>query len=390
MLLTQTEQVLLSLIKQSLFGICEKTPSEVDWIAVLREAQQQAVVGLAAAALPEGISQEILAEWKKAEYQQLGQQIRYWAAQDQLHRLLTENGISYVILKGASAAMLYPAPLRRAKGDIDFLVPPEQLERTKELLLENDYQPNDKPNDTAAFRHIGFSRQGISYELHQQFSYLDLDLEDILQAGLSRAKLQTVEGHAFYSLPNDENGLVLLAHLWNHLHTGIGLRQVIDWMLYVHRQLDDEAWNIGFSVKAENIGLDKLAIHAAYMCRMYLGLPDSQAWYANADENLCKELFAKVIHDGNFGRKNPNMDFTARKAQDALSGMHRYGFIKHLQSRGETNWTLCHKHAWLRPFAWIYQLFRYLVLWIRSQKRETLSNLIKGEIERDNLLEKLS
>lgn len=385
MLLTQTEQALLSLIKQSLFGICEKTPSGVDWIAVLREAQQQAVVGLAAAALPDGISEEILAEWKKAEYQQLGQQIRYWAAQDQLHRLLTENGISYVILKGASAAMLYPAPLRRAMGDIDFLVPPEQFEKTKELLLTNDYHL-----DKSHYRHITFSRQGISYELHQQFSYPDLDMEDILQAGLSGAKLQIVEGHVFYSLPNDENGLVLLAHLWNHLHTGIGLRQVIDWMLYVHRQLDDEVWNVWFSVKAENIGLNKLAIHAAHMCRMFLGLPDSRAWYANADESLCRELFAKVIHDGNFGRKNPNMDFTAWKAQDALSGMHRYGFLKHLQSRGETNWTLYHQHAWLRPFAWIYQLFRYPVLWIRSQKRETLSNLIKSEIERDNLLEKLS
>lgn len=215
--MTQTEQALLSLIKQSLFGICEEMPLEIGWHSVLHEAQQQAVVGLAATALPEGISTEALTEWKKAEYQQLAQQIRYWDAQDQLHRLLTENGISYVILKGASAAMLYPAPLRRSMGDIGFLVSPEQFEKTKELLLENDYQLNDETH----YRHIGFSSQGVSYELHRQFSYLDLDLESILQVGLSHAKLQTVEGYTFYSLPDDENGLVLLAHLWNHLHTGV-------------------------------------------------------------------------------------------------------------------------------------------------------------------------
>ena len=168
------------------------------------------------------------------------------------------------------------------------------------------------------------------------------------------------------------------------------MRQVIDWMLYVHQQLDDEAWNNGFFLQAENIGLNKLAIHATHMCRMYLGLPDFRDWYAEADEKLCSELFAKVLHDGNFGGKTPNMNLSARKTQFALSGIHRFGFFKHLQSRGENNWTLYHKHVWLRPFAWIYQLFRYPVLWIQSKKGQQLSALIKRENVTHHLLDKLS
>ena len=384
--MTQTEQTLLSLINQSLFGIRAEIPPEVDWSAVLREAKQQTTVGLAAAALPEEMPQEALAEWKMAEYQQLAQQIRYWDAQDQLHKLLTKHGISYVILKGAAAAMLYPAPLRRAMGDIDFLVPPAQFEQTQKLLLANGYEQKEEPYE----RHFSFSREGIAYELHRQFSYQDLDLEDVLQDGLSRAELHTVEGHAFYSLPAPENGLVLLGHLWNHLHTGVGLRQIIDWMLYVHLCLDDEAWNNVFSALAETVGLRKLAIHAAHMCWMYLGLPDARSWYAEADEELCGELLMKVFHDGNFGRKKPKMNLKARKTEIALAGMYRYGLFKHLQSRGEINWTLYHKHPWLRPLAWIYQLFRYPVLWCKSRKEKGLTTLIKDENKTQKLLKKLS
>lgn len=384
--MTQTEIVLLSLIKKSLFGICEAIPADTDWDAVLSEARQQAIVGLAAAALPDNLPQKVSEEWKMAEYQRLAQQIRYWDAQDRLHNLLTENSISYVILKGASAAMLYPSPLCRSMGDIDFLVPPEQFEQAKELLLAEVYELHDEPGD----RHLCFSREGVSFELHRRFSYLDLNLEDVLQSGLFRAELRTVEGHRFYSLPAFENGLVLLAHLWNHLHTGVGLRQVIDWMLYVHQYLDDEAWNNGFSALAEKYGLKKLAIYAAHMCAMYLGLPDGQVWYMEADEDVCSELLMKVFRDGNFGRKKPKMNFDARRVQIALSGMHRYGLFKQLQTRGEANWKLYHRHSWLRPFAWIYQMFRYPVLWLESRKEQKLSALVRGENETQNLLKKLS
>ena len=128
--MTQAEQVLLSLIRKSLFDSKESFPSDTDWDAVLREAKQQTVVGIAAKALPDSSAGEAREKWKAAEFQQLANTILYWKAQDELHRLLTESGIPFVILKGAAAAMYYPDPYRRAMGDIDFLVPPEQFDRT--------------------------------------------------------------------------------------------------------------------------------------------------------------------------------------------------------------------------------------------------------------------
>ena len=45
--------------------------------------------------------------------------------------------------------------------------------------------------------------------------------------------------------PPLENGLVLLGHINQHLEEGLGLRQILDWALYVDKALDDDAWEMG-------------------------------------------------------------------------------------------------------------------------------------------------
>lgn len=382
--MTQSETVLLSLIKKSLFGTDEFIPADTDWNAVLKEAELQAVLGIVTAALPKECSSVIKAKWQATEYQRIAQQIRYWNAQDQLDQLLTEHEIPYVILKGAAAAMYYPSPSRRAMGDIDFLVPPEHFDTAKQVLIENGYSPDHEPTD----RHAGFLKNHVSFELHHRFSYSDLYLEGAVLSGLSHAERKDVEGHRFWALPVAENGLVLLAHLWSHLHSGVGMRQAIDWMMFVHAHLDDDLWNKAFSKLARDHGLEKLAITAAQMCHQYFGLPCSCSWFAGADETLCEDLFSQILRYGNFGRK-PSMNVADSKTISVLSGIHRYGLFRQLHRRGEVNWKAYHKHPWLKPFAWLYQLFRYPILWLTMPKKHKLSSLMQRENETNNLLKRL-
>lgn len=368
-----------------MFGYEETFPSDTDWDAVLQEAKAQSIVGITSKALPSDVPSSVLLEWNKLAYAQLANTIRYWKAQDELHQLLTENSISYVILKGAAAAMLYPDPFSRAMGDIDFLVASDQFDRAKELLEGNGYKICHEGND----RHICFSKDRVSYELHRRFSYDDLDMEDILQAAIPHAELHQAAGHEFCTFPARENGLVLLAHLWNHLHTGVGLRQVLDWMLFVKGYATDEFWNTQFFDLAKQCHLEKTAIVAACMCRKYFKLPVHITWCHSAEEELCDELMETVLEYGNFGRKVSNNKAEV-KAQIALTGFSRYGIFRHLQNRGEINWTAYHSHPWLRPFAWLYQLFRYVVLWLTSPKNQKITSLIQKETKTNNLLKRLS
>lgn len=265
--------------------------------------------------------------------------------QDELCQLFDAHDIKVVVVKGTAAAIYYPQPALRTMGDIDLVVLPEHYSRAKEVLLEAGYQLSGAEAD----RHIAFKKDGVMIELHHRFSCEDLDIEDFVQSGIQNAERGTVEGHAFPMLPRLANGLVLLAHMRSHIRVGLGLRQMIDWMMYVERELDDAFWASEFQAAAKAKKLDVLAITATRLCQKYLGLPERITWCAEADEALCKVLLESLLASGNFGVK----DSAGNHAQGVIINIRYEGLFPYLQRVGERDWVLYHRHRWLKPFAWL-------------------------------------
>ena len=94
---------------------------------------------------------------------------------------------------------------------------------------------------------------------------------------------------------------MILEHISQHLENGLGLRQIIDWMMFVHKCLPDENWP-EFQVLASNIGMETLAIVMTRMCELHLGLPE-RMWCKSADNELCGQLMDYILACGNFGEK---------------------------------------------------------------------------------------
>ena len=344
----QTEQVLLNSIRCALWGTPFEAPPDTDWNAVLREAEKQTVLGLAIGAAPPDVQRA----WAGKSAAVTAAFVRVLHAQSQLVALLERNGIRTVILKGAAAAVYYPHPAQRSMGDIDYLVPLAQFDAAKELLLENGYTFDDDPRYP---RHAHVGRDGVSLEQHRFFSSDGLDIEAYITDGMQHIEHRAIDGNAFPMLPKLANGLVLLAHLIQHLKTGLGLRQVIDWMLYVHTELDDAFWNAAFSKAARETGLETAAVTVTRMCQIALGLPDDISWCKKADAALCDELLRTLISSGNFNRKRGR----GSAVESVTSNIARKGLFRYLQTAGEHNWKAYHRHGWLRPFAWAYQIGRY-------------------------------
>ena len=347
--MNQSEQVLLQAIQKTLWNKDITVPEDADWNAMMAEAKKQTVLGFAICAAPD----EIRAKWKSKADSETAHFIRILHFQSALYNLLKANGIPMVILKGTAAAQYYPAPLQRTSGDIDFLVPGECVEEAKTVLAANGYEIEDDPQYP---RHIDVRKDGISFEMHRFFSdgESDVEIDRYLLDGLSRAEESSVYGVAFPTLPPMENGLTLLTHIAHHLRVGLGLRQVMDWMMFVDKVLDDEAWRDSFRDTARRTGLETLALTVTKMCRMYLGLSDRITWCSDADDALCSVLMEDLLSSGNFGIKRG----TGIKVESAVSHLKRKGF-RYLQQAGEYNWKAYHKHRWLKPFAWIYQICRY-------------------------------
>lgn len=351
MISLNTEQsCLLNLIKSSLYNSPLVLPENVNWEKVFEYAKVQCIVPL----LVSNVPTEYVGEWNDLLYMSRAHYMRMIFEQNSICRLFKEHGITIAILKGTSAAVYYPNPLLRSFGDIDIYVFPEHIKSANELLEENGYKFISNTS-----REFEFEKNGISFELHSKFSSKHYnDIEKSIIHGLNNVVEYKVGDSVFPGLPTYENGLVLLGHIMQHLKTsGIGMRQIIDWMMFAHKELDDDAWNNHFRDLAREGGLEKLAITVTYLCKKWLGLPNDITWCNSADEEIVDQILLRVLYDGNFGCERAPFE-------NIRVSINNEGLFNHLQRTGIEKWNLAQKYKAFRPFAWLYQMFRYVGLGI--------------------------
>lgn len=341
-------------IRNALFNEDIHISSSIKWKDVFFESKTQAISRIVHVGLKGCLPQDIESEWKQFDYSTTYFFVQILEEQRKIIDLLSGNGIPLVIIKGTAAAIYYPSPELRTMGDIDFLVPPKCFESVKKLFSQNQYKQDEKEDD----RHIKFTKDSVLVEMHHRFSDKDdyVNVDSYITRCMNRLETGTIRGFSFPMLPSLENGIVLLAHLRQHLLVGVGLKQVLDWMMYAHAVLKDDYWKSVFRPELEKIGLEQLAIVVTRMCQIYLGLPEDITWCSEADETLCARLMNNIMQTGNFGSKHG----IGTDIEKTFVNFRRNGLLKYLQRAGEFNWEAYHKHSWLKPFAWLYQIFRYL------------------------------
>ncbi len=333
-----TVQMVFDLVAFSIWGGGNVVADQYTY----EELKKQAIAALPTPYLSNiSLSDELRKEWKSYSIQQVSYYIQYKYTQSNL-----PIRVPYVILKGTSAAQYYPHPEYRTMGDIDIMTRREDFDAASKQLLDNGYRITNELN-----REITFVKSNVVIELHRRFATLNDPeqakyLDDLIIENITPSHV----------LPDLVNGLVLLEHIDQHMEGGIGLRQIIDWMMFVDKCLPDEKWP-EFREMAKKTNLEKLAIAVTRMCEIYLGLPQ-RAWCSDEDENLCRQLMDYVLSCGNFGEKKTS-DADISKNIFAYASTPKMAF-RLLQKQGLANWEVVKKYKILRPFAWIYQLFRYL------------------------------
>ena len=122
------------------------------------------------------------------------------------------------------------------------------------------------------------------------------------------------------------------------------------------------------------------------MCQMYLGLSDSIKWCAEADERVCVHLMDTIIQSGNFGFNNGG----GTVVEKTFTKFQKKGFFSYLQEAGEYNWEAYHKFHLLKPFAWVYQIFRFTKQTLDTKRSfNQLVDDYKRSKERQKLLKDL-
>lgn len=288
---------------------------------------------------------------------------------------LNRQGVYPITVKGIICRNLYPKPDCRISGDEDILIPKEQFHKCHQVLTESGLKVADESQDTEKEYEVSYTaRKGTLYiELHKSLfppesnAYGDFN-RFFEQADEHCVEIET-EGRRVRTLGHTDHFFYLICHAFKHfLHSGFGIRQVCDIILYASRYGSEIDWNrvLGqcreihgeyFTAALFQIGEKYLDFHADSA-----GIP--KEWQAmKVDETMMLEdlLSAGIYGYGSKSRMHSS-NITLNTAADQWHGRHSSNILKALfPSAGEMEkkCSYLRKHKWLLPAAWITRICRY-------------------------------
>lgn len=286
----------------------QKMPSEA-YHALVNSAEKQTVTGLFCHTL---IANNIkLNKYDAVESLALLQHIEERNEQinkslNELCTLLNLHNIKFFVVKGQTLASLYPTPMARTPGDIDFFCDADNFDKAKQVI-EKAWKVTYKYNAKDVKQHMSFKYNGIDFEQHLMLcNFSSPSIQKHFDHYISEAKTidAIVEGNAVPTLEPTVNVLYTFLHLYRHLiGLGCSLRQFCDLAILLHhfkKEIDHQK----LALMLKQIQHEKAFCAIGTILVDSLGLPEDEfpfeltPFHRSYKEELLKIIFTR----GNFGK----------------------------------------------------------------------------------------
>ena len=369
--MNQIEKITLDILSEAISGKRINHEENVDWKCVIQEMEKQGVFPLGYITLKDKavMDSTIKAEYDSRLYNHLSMWYFMLEVQDQLVKLLEQEGYKFAIMKGLANAAFYPRPAFRSIGDVDVLVRQDEFEQIISLLQNNGYELNGEIDD--AKHHVNFIKNGIVFEIHKRpagtkrhYSKENQQLINYFQEGLLYTQIVEVEGYTFPILDPVRNGLMLLLHMAGHMQSGIGVRHLLDWAVYANRFADDYFWDNSLKDICKKTHVDYFASGLTKIVQQYIGVGENITWCSLVEDKKCESLINYLISQGDFGEKAGAKDTSAKFLTDSLG---KYGLLYRINKSSQYSMPIITKYPFLKPVGWLYQSYRYIYKTINKQ-----------------------
>jgi hypothetical protein len=233
----------------------------------------------------------------------MNHQMRKISLTRELLQLFHKNNIDVVYLKGYSLSLLYPNPLLRFSTDIDLLVDVKELDRTLLMLQTEGFSIGsiiEKSHHVVCYRD-DIGRLEIHTQLFQSyesFKWFSLDFAfhkkdfQIMQSIIGEINVFETNIYSEY----------LIHHFIKHfLKSGIGIRQLIDILLFLKFNSEKIDWN-ELQNKLNKNGFEVFFHHLLRIGIDHLGFEENDFYITlNPSTNLTEDLLLDLLHAGAFG-----------------------------------------------------------------------------------------
>ena len=198
----------------------------------------------------------ILQSYKRQVVLQVSQQMIRTHEFLQLYQQLTDGGVRPLVVKGIICRNMYPQPDHRLSGDEDMLIRPEQFAACHQVMTDYGLAISRMREGRAMTVEEAAQEFEVPYrgehsplyiELHQHLFSPDSeaygDLDRYFAGVHERARRAEIQGTPVWTLGHDDHLFYLICHALKHfLHSGFGIRQVCDIIMYANSYGEEIHW----------------------------------------------------------------------------------------------------------------------------------------------------
>lgn len=297
----------------------------------------------------------------------------------QLYRQLSQAGYTPLVVKGILCRILYPNPDLRPSSDEDFLVSPSQFPQVEALLQDYGMNPVSRQEDEVSFRrpdsplHIELHRR-LFPSGQQAYGHLNRFFEDIFPRSIT----VEIQGVSIAVPDHTDHLLYLICHNLKHfLHSGFGIRQICDLLLFTRAHTRELDWpriiqccqEIRCSVFAS--ALFRIGVRHLGFDYGTLGIPD---FFRSMDVDELP-LLTDLLESGVYGSSSLARQRSSTITLNAASENPRRSSLAVSLFPGadqlQTRYPYLKNRPWLLPVAWASRILRYSRA--PSNTRETLA-----------------
>ena len=311
----QNISAFLALVRAGLWekDVLLKPFGEVNYVEIMRLAEEQSVVGLVTAGLEHvkdvAVSQVELLQFIGQTLQIEEQNKAMNGFIPKLTKELQTHGVIFLLVKGQGVARCYEKPLWRASGDVDLLLDEDNYESAKEALFPI---ADHVDNEEAVAKHQALNIKGFEVELHGRMPFflsrkVDDVIDEVLADSLKKDGTRIWKlGDTDVFLPKPDNDVIIVfTHFLFHFFVeGVGLRQICDWCRLLWTYKDSLNYEL-LESRIRKAGLMSEWKAFSSLAVNTLGMPeDTMPFYDVRYTAKAEKVLKRVLKSGNMGHNN--------------------------------------------------------------------------------------
>ena len=381
--MNETNTIFLAILKAVLKGqrpAIQQNISPEQWQALFHMAGIHNVLPLFYEAVHDqpslGGQQELLASVKWQVRQLVILQTLRTGEFLELNAKLRAVGVKPLVVKGIVCRNLYPQPDHRPSSDEDVLIPAEQFTLCHSVLTDFGMTTTEAEETLADVYEVPYRKAGspLYVELHKSLfppeSEAYGDLNRFFADADRRAVDMEIQGCSVSTLGHTDHLFYLICHAFKHfLHSGFGIRQVCDIILYANAYGKNVDWKWMMEACKE-IRAEKFAAAIFAIGKNHLDFEPQQACYPESWQEIRVDelpMLEDLLSAGLYGSASMSRKHSSNITLDAVAAQKqgrkaRGGLAASVfpsAAKLEGRYPYLKKHPYLLPVAWCSRLWSY-------------------------------